>query len=187
MQEMRVQSLDRADLLKHSSTLAWEIPQTEDPGRDCGQRVRHDWSHWACREWIRTCSLRTLPLTNDKYQHPTLLRPERLFEIFGKAQRGKARPYCWKRFTAFDQPFAIQRAKLFSQGASPISDCWLLYCSIRRPWPLIQTVKGEKKKVGCKKRIKKGPDATVWGAVFLGWNNSVFQETNLSASSGNGQ
>ena len=168
MQEMRVQSLDRADLLKHSSTLAWEIPQTEDPGRDCGQRVRHDWSHWACREWIRTCSLRTLPLTNDKYQHPTLLRPERLFEIFGKAQRGKARPYCWKRFTAFDQPFAIQRAKLFSQGASPISDCWLLYCSIRRPWPLIQTAKGKKKKGWMQKKNKKRTRCNSLGGCISG-------------------
>ena len=38
MQEMRVQSLDREDLLEkavatHSSILAWQIPWTEEPGR----------------------------------------------------------------------------------------------------------------------------------------------------------
>ena len=35
----------------HSSILAWRIPWTEEPGRlqSMGsQRVRHDWSNWAC-------------------------------------------------------------------------------------------------------------------------------------------
>ena len=37
MQEMRVQSLDQKDpqekeMETHSSTLAWEIPSTEEPG-----------------------------------------------------------------------------------------------------------------------------------------------------------
>ena len=49
-QEMWVPSLGQEDPLKkgmatHSSTLAWEIPQTEEPGRlqSMGsQRVRHD-------------------------------------------------------------------------------------------------------------------------------------------------
>ena len=50
MQETRVPSLDRKDLLEeematHSSVLAWRIPWTEDPGRLQSmelQRVRHD-------------------------------------------------------------------------------------------------------------------------------------------------
>ena len=49
MQETRVQSLDWEDLEKematHSSTLAWKIPWTEEPGRlqSMGlQRVGHD-------------------------------------------------------------------------------------------------------------------------------------------------
>ena len=48
-QEMQVQSLDQEDPLEegmvtHSSTLAWEIPQTEEPGRQHrgSQRVGHD-------------------------------------------------------------------------------------------------------------------------------------------------
>ena len=50
MQEMQVWSLGREDPLEkemvtHSSTLAWEIPWTEEPGRLLSmgsQRVRHD-------------------------------------------------------------------------------------------------------------------------------------------------
>ena len=50
MQETRVRSLGQEELLEkematHSSTLAWKIPWTEDPGRlqSMGsQRVRHD-------------------------------------------------------------------------------------------------------------------------------------------------
>ena len=52
MQETRVQSLRREDSLEkemaiHSSTIAWKIPWTEEPGRlqSMGsQRVRHDWA-----------------------------------------------------------------------------------------------------------------------------------------------
>ena len=51
MRETQVQSLSREDPLEkematHSSTLAWKIPWTEEPGRlqSMGsQRVRHDW------------------------------------------------------------------------------------------------------------------------------------------------
>ena len=50
MQETRVQSLGREDLLEkeiaiHSSTIAWKIPRREEPGRlqSMGsQRVGHD-------------------------------------------------------------------------------------------------------------------------------------------------
>ena len=50
MQETRVQSLGREDLLEkematHSSILAWKIPRTEEPGmlQSMGlQRVGHD-------------------------------------------------------------------------------------------------------------------------------------------------
>ena len=52
MWETRLQSLGREDPLEkemaaHSSTLAWKIPWTEEPGRlqSMGsQRVRHDWA-----------------------------------------------------------------------------------------------------------------------------------------------
>jgi len=51
MQETRVQSLSHKDPLEkgmatHSSTLAWEIPWTEEPGglQSMGsRRVGHDW------------------------------------------------------------------------------------------------------------------------------------------------
>ena len=51
MQETQVQSLGWEDPLEkematHSSTLAWEIPQTKEPGRlqsMRSQRVGHDW------------------------------------------------------------------------------------------------------------------------------------------------
>ena len=50
VQETRVQSLGQADLLEkemttHSSTLAWKIPWTKEPGRLLSmgsQRVGHD-------------------------------------------------------------------------------------------------------------------------------------------------
>ena len=50
MQETQVQSLDQEDPLEkavapHSSTLAWKIPWTEEPGRlqsKGSQRVGHD-------------------------------------------------------------------------------------------------------------------------------------------------
>jgi len=49
MRETWVQSLGREDALEkematHSSTLAWKIPWTEEPGRlpSGGHRVRHD-------------------------------------------------------------------------------------------------------------------------------------------------
>ena len=49
-QETRIQSLGREDpqekeMANHSSTLAWKIPWTEEPGRPQSmesQRVRHD-------------------------------------------------------------------------------------------------------------------------------------------------
>ena len=55
MQEMWVQSLGweyplEEEVATHSSTLAWRIPWTEEPGglQSTGShRVRHDWSDWA--------------------------------------------------------------------------------------------------------------------------------------------
>ena len=51
-QETRIQSLGREDpqekeMANHSSTLAWKIPWTEEPGRPQSmesQRVGHDWA-----------------------------------------------------------------------------------------------------------------------------------------------
>ena len=55
-QETWVRSLGQEDLLEngmatHSSTLAWRIPGTEEPGwlqSIESQRVRQDWSDWVC-------------------------------------------------------------------------------------------------------------------------------------------
>ena len=52
MQETRVRALEWEDPLEkemaiHSSTIAWKIPWTEEPGRPQSmgsQRVRHDWA-----------------------------------------------------------------------------------------------------------------------------------------------
>ena len=57
-QDTQVQSLGQEDPLEegmanHSSTLAWRIPWTEDPGRlqfIDSYRVRHDWNDLACDE-----------------------------------------------------------------------------------------------------------------------------------------
>ena len=56
MQETRVQSLGQEDPLKkematHSSTLAWKIPWTEEPG---------SWSLWGCKESDTTYRLHSL-------------------------------------------------------------------------------------------------------------------------------
>ena len=56
LQEKRVWPLSQKDPLEegtttHSSILAWRIPWAEDPSglQSIGsQRVRHDWSNWAC-------------------------------------------------------------------------------------------------------------------------------------------
>ena len=59
MQETRVWSLGREDPLEegmatHSSTLAWRIPQTAEPGggQSIGShRVGHNWSDQAAAAW----------------------------------------------------------------------------------------------------------------------------------------
>ena len=68
MQETQVQSWDLKDPLEkemaaHSSTLAWKIPWTEDPGRPQSvglHRVRHNWatSLSLCynERWLQLCS-----------------------------------------------------------------------------------------------------------------------------------
>ena len=60
MQEMRVQSLGWEDSLEeevvtHSSSLAWRIPWTEEPGELWpieSHRVKHNWSDLACMHVI---------------------------------------------------------------------------------------------------------------------------------------
>ena len=57
---MQSQPLGQEDPLEkgmatHSSTLAWRIPRTEEPGRlqSTGlQKVRHDWSDIACMQRV---------------------------------------------------------------------------------------------------------------------------------------
>ena len=60
MRETRVQSLGWEDPLEkkmatHSSTIAWKIPWTEEPGRlqsMVSQRVGHDWATSRSRSWL---------------------------------------------------------------------------------------------------------------------------------------
>ena len=60
-QEMWVWFLNQEDPLEkemetHSSILAWEIPRTEEPGRQQSiesQRVRHNWSNLAHTQWTK--------------------------------------------------------------------------------------------------------------------------------------
>ena len=68
-QEKRVWSLSREDALEegtetHSSTLAWEIPWTEELGglqSTRSQSVRHDWSDLACTHvYVYSCGLFSL-------------------------------------------------------------------------------------------------------------------------------
>ena len=80
MQETRVQSLGWEDPLEkemaiHSSTIAWKIPWTEDPGRlqSMGsQRVRHDWAT------SRSCSL--------EYQKSKRVPEKHLFLLYWLCQ-----------------------------------------------------------------------------------------------------
>ena len=61
MQETQVRSLGQKDPLEkematHSSILAWEVPQTKEPGGLQSlelQRVRHDWAY---RVWSHEAS-----------------------------------------------------------------------------------------------------------------------------------
>lgn len=54
----------------------------------------------------------------------------------------------------FGSAIHLSRAKPFLWEVGPVSDCWLLYCSIRHPHCPIQTAEG--------KRL----DAPVWGLYF---------------------
>ena len=66
MKATRVPSLGQEyplekDMATHSSILAWRIPWTEEPGglQSMGsQRVRHEWSDWACPLRTDICSLK---------------------------------------------------------------------------------------------------------------------------------
>ena len=73
MRETRVRSLGWEDPLEkemaiHSSTIAWKIPWTKEPGRlqSMGsQRVRHDWLHVHIHHTVQLSawtSFRTFPL-----------------------------------------------------------------------------------------------------------------------------
>ena len=65
MRETWVQSLGWEDPLEkemaiHSSTIAWKIPWTEEPGRlqsTGSQRVRHDWVTSLSQIWRAVCKL----------------------------------------------------------------------------------------------------------------------------------
>ena len=63
MQTLKKPILKLMVMETHSSILAWEIPWTEEPGRQQStgsQRVGHDWSMHSCmgvinRQWMESC------------------------------------------------------------------------------------------------------------------------------------
>ena len=75
--ETWVQSLGREDPLEkematHSSTVAWKIPWTEEPGRlqSMGsQRVGHDWATSLCPLCVRGLALNVLNVVLKKKHH----------------------------------------------------------------------------------------------------------------------
>ena len=85
MQETRVQSLGQEDPLEkemaiHSSTLAWKIPWTEEPGRlqSMGSlRVRHDWvtslSVFTFMHWRRKRQLTSVFLPRESQEWGSLV------------------------------------------------------------------------------------------------------------------
>ena len=89
MQETWVQSLGREDLLEkemttHSSTLAWKIPWTKEPGRlqSMGsQRVTHDW----------TTSLSLLDILLISHHHKK--KGDYNNKIFWDTERERGRPH----------------------------------------------------------------------------------------------
>ena len=89
MQETRVQSLCREDLLEkematHSSTLAWKIRWMEKPGRlqsIASQRVGHDWATSLSQVGFRFTPHFSLPLWTSRYPG--------MFSLWWKLQPGK--------------------------------------------------------------------------------------------------
>ena len=69
MQETRIQPLSQEDSLEkgmatHSSSLAWSIPLTEEPGglQSVGShRVRHDWATNTFTLWSTSCTSGYIP------------------------------------------------------------------------------------------------------------------------------
>ena len=77
MQEMRVQSLGQEDPLEkemaiHSSTIAWKIPWTEEPGR---LHVVHG----VAKSWTRLSDFNSLHFTSKPYRRapPTARQTDR--------------------------------------------------------------------------------------------------------------
>ena len=94
--ETRVPSLGWKNTLEkematHSSTLAWKIPKTEEPGRlqsIWSQRVRHDWEtsfphslNIHCKDWCWSWNSNILATWCEELTH-------------------LERPWCWKRLKA---------------------------------------------------------------------------------------
>ena len=82
------------DMATHSSTLAWKIPQTEEPDRlqSMGsQRVGYDWATSLSLSWDRTRTLLLLPL----HLLPSLISNclDLPVETLARSWRLKAIPY----------------------------------------------------------------------------------------------
>ena len=76
MQETWIQSLGREDLLEkemapHSSTLAWKIPWTEEPGRLQSMGLH---SRTLLSDFSHLLTYRLKDYSNNKKKHPAIVR-----------------------------------------------------------------------------------------------------------------
>ena len=110
MQETRVQSLGREDLLEkematHSRTLAWKIPWMEEPGRlqSMGsQRVGHDWATLLSDSVLKS---RDIILLTKVHTVKAMVFPAVMYGCDGwtikKAEHRRTDAlefWCWRRF-----------------------------------------------------------------------------------------
>ena len=98
MWRTRARSLGQEDPLEkemaiHSSTIAWKIPWTEEPGRlqSVGsQRVRHDWATWLSFTRVSNCFPILNYLLNTYHRPNTVLGPGE-----DNSEQEKPSPYPW--------------------------------------------------------------------------------------------
>ena len=119
MRETWIQSLGWEDSLEkematHSSTLAWEIPWMEKPGRlqSMGsQRIRHNWAISLCQKTLLAHSPRGAPAENSDPQFPNSQRL--VHEPSHQLSQGH------------------KLLGQFSQGYKPSYQCGLLYAAAK--------------------------------------------------------
>ena len=156
MQETWVWSLGWEDPLEkamatHSSTLAWKIPWTEEPGRlqSMGsQRVRHDWAtslslsliapSWMCKEPALLSSFRItlqshsnleIPLVAQMVKHlpamrKTWVQSQGWEDPLEKAMATHSSTLAWKI------PWAEEPDRLQSMGSQRVGHDWMTSLSL---------------------------------------------------------